>query len=59
MALERFAEYWFGTFAVVVLTGSSQQIDGERNWEEECLGTFYVKPNYPGRSHLLETCRYV
>jgi hypothetical protein len=21
-----------------------------RNWEKECLGSFYIKPNYPGRS---------
>ena len=20
------------------------------DWEKECLGSFYVKPNYPGRS---------
>lgn len=56
MSLERFAEYWFGTFAVVALTGSSDakeiRRDEERNWEEECLGTFYIKPNYPGKSTL-------
>lgn len=22
----------------------------DANWEEICLGSFYVKPNYPGRS---------
>jgi hypothetical protein len=21
-----------------------------RDWEKECLGSFYIKPNYPGRS---------
>ncbi|KAL1970151.1 hypothetical protein VTN77DRAFT_6556 [Rasamsonia byssochlamydoides] len=55
LSLEKFAEYWFGTFAVVVLRGSDEKIsrEEERNWEEECLGTFYIKPNYPGRcSHV-------
>lgn len=45
---EKFAEYWFGTFAVVALAGTAESIEGGRDWEKECLGTFYVKPNYPG-----------
>ncbi|KAJ9221039.1 hypothetical protein DTO169E5_1270 [Paecilomyces variotii] len=53
-SLEKFAEYWFGTFAVVVLMGEEEEIkDDGRDWERECLGTFYIKPNYPGRcSHV-------
>lgn len=48
-SLEKFAEYWFGTFAVVVLMGEEEEIkDDGRDWERECLGTFYIKPNYPG-----------
>jgi hypothetical protein len=48
MSLEKFAEYWFGTFAVLVLKGGDANLSEGRKWEEECLGTFYVKPNYPG-----------
>lgn len=46
--LEKFAEYWFGTFAVVALTGDEEEIREGRDWDRECLGTFYIKPNYPG-----------
>ncbi|PLB37287.1 GNAT family N-acetyltransferase [Aspergillus candidus] len=56
MTLEQFAGYWFGTFAVVAVLAGEQQEGGlceGRDWERECLGTFYVKPNYPGRcSHV-------
>ncbi|KAE8556247.1 hypothetical protein EYB25_000947 [Talaromyces marneffei] len=62
MALDRFRDYWFGTFAVVVLKGTREETDpllllngeGEEvDWKEVCLGTFYIKPNYPGRcSHV-------
>lgn len=55
MSLERFRDYWFGTFAVVVLKGTRQETesllkgDGRGvGWKDVCLGTFYVKPNYPG-----------
>jgi hypothetical protein len=48
MSTETFAEYWFGISAVVVLTGADTQIHDGRDWESECLGTFYIKPNYPG-----------
>jgi hypothetical protein len=48
MELEKFAGYWFGTFAVVALLGEEGEIREGRDWERECLGTFYVKPNYPG-----------
>lgn len=57
LGAEQFAEYWFGTFAVVaVLDGESEsESEGEReglvegrDWERVCLGTFYIKPNYPG-----------
>ncbi|KAB8235247.1 GNAT family N-acetyltransferase [Aspergillus alliaceus] len=53
MALDRFAEYWFGTFAVVAVLGEEEGLREGRDWEKECLGTFYIKPNYPGRcSHV-------
>jgi len=53
MPLDKFADYWFGTFAVVAVISSKEDEDGlkeGRDWERECLGTFYVKPNYPGSS---------
>ncbi|PWY68077.1 hypothetical protein BO94DRAFT_540271 [Aspergillus sclerotioniger CBS 115572] len=57
MEYDLYRSYWFGTFAVVAVVDEDQtQDDGlreGRNWEECCLGTFYVKPNYPGRcSHV-------
>ncbi|KAJ5287407.1 hypothetical protein N7478_003093 [Penicillium angulare] len=60
MGLEQFAEYWFGTFAVVAVLDGDEGLDDAgdglregREWEKVCLGTFYIKPNYPGRcSHI-------
>lgn len=53
MGVERFGEYWFGVFGVIAVldSGEEDEIGGlseDRDWEKECLGTFYVKPNYPG-----------
>lgn len=65
MSLDKFRDYWFGTFAVVVLKGEKDETEkllrgqtisslvtgsgsGSRNWKDLCLGTFYIKPNYPG-----------
>jgi hypothetical protein len=49
MGLEQFAEYWFGTFAVLaVLDDEGEGLREGREWERICLGTFYIKPNYPG-----------
>lgn len=44
--------YWFGTFAVVAVVddGEGDGLREGRDWERVCLGTFYVKPNYPGIS---------
>lgn len=48
MTLERFREYWFGTFAVIALRGDAERIEDGKDWQHECLGSFYIKPNYPG-----------
>lgn len=50
MGLEQFAQYWFGTFAVVAVLDEdgAETLEEERDWERLCLGTFYIKPNYPG-----------
>lgn len=51
--IDTFQNYWFGSFAGVMLLGDSPTIQQSRQWEKECLGTFYIKPNYPGRcSHI-------
>ncbi|KAA8917540.1 hypothetical protein TRICI_000323 [Trichomonascus ciferrii] len=47
--IDTFQNYWFGSFAGVMLIGSAQVLEERRQWEKECLGTFYIKPNYPGR----------
>jgi GNAT superfamily N-acetyltransferase len=57
LPLESFGPYWFGIFGAVMLLGEIE--DGRAlhemarqgcDWERECLGSFYIKPNYPGRS---------
>ena len=59
LPLTSFGPYWFQNFGAVMLLGEVasveevQQMDlvqGGANWEKKCLGSFYVKPNYPGRS---------
>lgn len=66
LPIETFAPYWFGVFGAVMLKGTvescepllkasmSPQAGGDRkvetSWEGLCLGSFYTKPNYPGRS---------
>ncbi|EUC40618.1 hypothetical protein COCMIDRAFT_108362 [Bipolaris oryzae ATCC 44560] len=55
LPLEAFGPYWFSTFAAVMVLGeglsveSVAQMEGV-DWEDKCMGSFYVKPNYPGRS---------
>lgn len=59
MTRDSFARYWFGTFAVVALRSEGDsvgdvraaalgQLDDRPDWDSTCLGTFYIKPNYPG-----------
>ncbi|KAF2685492.1 histone acetyltransferase Spt10 [Lentithecium fluviatile CBS 122367] len=57
LPLENFGPYWFGVFGAIMLLGEIQ--DGREihemarrgcDWERQCLGSFYIKPNYPGRS---------
>ncbi|KAL6709664.1 Protein spt10 [Coniothyrium glycines] len=59
LPLATFGPYWFGTFAAVMFLGTwggAAEVEaavggaGGRGWEEVVLGSFYVKPNYPGRS---------
>lgn len=64
MTVDAFGQYWFGYFGAVMLLegwdsigqveeqirieGGAANVDG--GWGRYCLGSFYVKPNYPGRS---------
>ncbi|KAL8814230.1 MAG: hypothetical protein Q9223_006529 [Gallowayella weberi] len=57
MPLSTFGPYWFQNFAAIMILGDVQSIEEVVNlenrgidWGEVCLGSFYVKPNYPGRS---------
>lgn len=53
MPFERFASYWFQNFGAIMVLGSIEKpedvVEG-KDWAKECLGSFYIKPNYPGRS---------
>lgn len=57
MPLAYFGPYWFANFGAVMLLGSYDNVQAVKraamegkDWEKECLGSFYIKPNYPGRS---------
>ncbi len=57
LPLETFGPYWFGNFGAVMILGDIGGVEGvtemERagaDWNKLCLGSFYLKPNYPGRS---------
>ncbi|KAI2624528.1 hypothetical protein GGS21DRAFT_541253 [Xylaria nigripes] len=53
MPYEMFCNYWFQNFAGIMLLGqinSSDEVVEGKDWSQECLGSFYIKPNYPGRS---------
>jgi GNAT superfamily N-acetyltransferase len=50
---EKFSSYWFQNFGAVMLLGnieSADEVVEGKDWATECLGSFYIKPNYPGRS---------
>lgn len=50
---ESFTRYWFQNFGAVMLLGNLESVDDivqGKDWSKECLGSFYIKPNYPGRS---------
>ncbi|RCI17347.1 hypothetical protein L249_3134 [Ophiocordyceps polyrhachis-furcata BCC 54312] len=55
MTVAAFGEYWFQTFAAIMLLGVLDDVNASSNddvdyWSDLCLGSYYVKPNYPGRS---------
>ncbi|KAL8934166.1 MAG: hypothetical protein Q9216_006042, partial [Gyalolechia sp. 2 TL-2023] len=57
MPLSTFGPYWFQNFAAIMILGEMHSVEDVQNlesdgvdWGQVCLGSFYVKPNYPGRS---------
>lgn len=53
MSLAEFGDYWLAHFGAVMLLGEIDGVEDVRegkDWSRECLGSFYIKPNYPGRS---------
>ena len=53
MSTDKFASYWFQNFGAIMLLGnieSADEVVEDKDWSRDCLGTFYIKPNYPGRS---------
>ncbi|KAH7245986.1 hypothetical protein BKA59DRAFT_183553 [Fusarium tricinctum] len=52
-AADKFGSYWFQNFGAIMLLGNVERaedvVEG-KDWSHECLGSFYIKPNYPGRS---------
>jgi GNAT superfamily N-acetyltransferase len=53
MSYDQYSKYWFQNFAAIMLLGtidSPDQVVEGKDWSKECLGSFYIKPNYPGRS---------
>ncbi|KIY03221.1 uncharacterized protein Z520_01688 [Fonsecaea multimorphosa CBS 102226] len=57
LPLDTFGSYWFGNFGAVMVIGDIGGIEAVTDmdregvdWNKKCLGSFYIKPNYPGRS---------
>ncbi|KAK6206781.1 acetyltransferase [Colletotrichum tabaci] len=52
MPADKFGAYWFQNFGAIMLLGNIERTDlaNDMDWSRECLGSFYIKPNYPGRS---------
>ncbi|KAI0537443.1 hypothetical protein GGR58DRAFT_346389 [Xylaria digitata] len=53
MPFDKFPAYWLQNFAGIMLLGqinSPDEVVEGKDWSQECLGSFYIKPNYPGRS---------
>ncbi|KAH8697139.1 putative histone acetyltransferase Spt10 [Talaromyces proteolyticus] len=55
--LERFGPYWFANFGAVMLLGDIKSVHdvqamehNRTDWTRICLGSFNIRPNYPGRS---------
>lgn len=53
MSTEKFASYWFQNFGAIMFLGNIERaedvVEG-MDFTKQCLGSYYIKPNYPGRS---------
>lgn len=52
LTLEEFKSYWFGQFVGLMIIGDSTEFDtnlSADDWSKRCLGSFFIKSNYPGR----------
>jgi hypothetical protein len=56
--LEQFATYWFFNFGAIMLLGDINSVYEMKameragaDWTKTCLGSFNIRPNYPGRSN--------
>lgn len=54
---DHFGMYWFNSFGAVMLLGDIKSVEEVHhmdqtggNWSKICLGSFNIRPNYPGRS---------
>lgn len=50
---DQFGSFWFQNFGAIMLLGSIDKVEHVvegNDWAKDCLGSFYIKPNYPGRS---------
>lgn len=59
MDLHTFQSLWFSHFAGVMILGDAPTLEGPKQWEKECLGSFLIKPNYPGRSGHICTASFL
>ncbi|KAH3666054.1 hypothetical protein OGAPHI_004243 [Ogataea philodendri] len=53
LTIDEFRDYWFGQFAAVMVLGDHSTLDlswSHKEWAKRCLGTFFIKASYPGRS---------
>lgn len=53
----QFGPYWFSNFGAIMLLGDIQSVretqamdSAGTDWTKICLGSFNIRPNYPGRS---------
>ncbi|ODM23481.1 hypothetical protein SI65_01070 [Aspergillus cristatus] len=53
-----FGPYWFSNFGAIMLLGDIKSVEEVQamdqegtNWSKTCLGSFNIRPNYPGRSN--------
>lgn len=52
LTLEEFKGYWFGQFVGIMVIGDATEFDPNLtadDWSKRCLGSFFIKSNYPGR----------